>query len=584
MDIFSVITLLGGLTFFLYGMNVLSSGLEKLAGGKLESVLKRMTSNRWKALALGAVITVAIQSSSAMTVMLVGLVGSHIMTLGQSIGVIMGSNIGTTLTAWILSLTGIESDSFWLKMMKPEYFSAVFAFVGIVMVMMSKKKRRRDIGEIFVGFAVLMYGMKLMSGSVAPLADSPNFASILTAFNNPILGVLVGTVFTGIIQSSAASVGVLQALSLTGGVSFGMAIPIIFGQNIGTCVTSLISAIGASRNAKRVACVHVTFNVIGTVIFLILFYAADAIFNFAFKDMPIDALGIAMVHSIFNVGTTVMLVPFCGMLEKIAMMIVRDKGEEDEGLSNVIVDSRLLGTPSVAVAESTVAAARMCAVAVKAASSSLSLFEKYDEETAAVILQREDELDHFEDGLGSFLLKLSGHDVSDSDNRRISRILHTIGDFERLGDHAVNILHGAQEMRDKEINFSADAVSGLKVLFDALRDILDLTNRAYETNDLAAAARVEPLEQVIDGLTAAIKVGHIERLRRGECTIELGFVLNDLLNNCERISDHCSNIAVSIIEVEHGSYDPHGYLASVKSRPNVDFTSTYEEYSAKYAL
>lgn len=579
MDIFDLIQLVGGLTFFLYGMHVLSAGLEKLAGGKLESILKRMTSNRWKSLLLGAVITVAIQSSSAMTVMLVGLVGSKIMTLGQSIGAIMGSNIGTTLTAWILSLTGIESESVWMGLMKPENFSPIIAFVGIILIMMSNQKRRRDIGEIFVGFAVLMYGMKMMSGAVAPLADSPAFTTVLTAFENPLLGVLVGAGFTGIIQSSAASIGVLQALSQTGGVSYGIAIPIILGQNIGTCVTSIISAIGAARDARRVAAVHVLFNVIGTVICLTVFYLADMFFDFAFKDMPIGAVGIAAVHSIFNIVTTAILLPFSGVLERLANLIIRGGS-----VSEAVIDERLLGTPSVAVAESNAASVRMCELAVSTAADSLDLFEKYDDEVAQRILKSEDMLDHYEDGLGSFLIKLSSHNTSMTDSRSVSRVLHNIGDFERLGDHAVNILRGAQEMRDKGLHFSGEAASEVKVLFDALREILKLTYNAYANNDLKIAEQVEPLEQVVDGLTASIKNNHIERLRKGECTVELGFILSDLLNNCERIGDHCSNIAVAIIELEHGTFDSHEYLAALKERSDAAFNREYDAFAKKYSL
>ena len=581
MDIFNVITLIGGLTFFLYGMHVLSTGLEKMAGGKLEKALKKMTSNPFKSLALGAGITIAIQSSSAMTVMLVGLVNSGIMELAQTVGVIMGSNIGTTLTAWIFSLSGVESDNVAIKMLKPENFSPIIAFIGIIFIMMSKNKKKKDIGAIFVGFSILMYGMQLMTNSVSPLKDVPQFSSVLTAFKNPLLGVLVGTVVTGIIQSSAASVGILQALALTGNISFGIAIPIIMGQNIGTCVTSLLSSIGVNKNAKRVAVVHITFNLIGTATSLILFYGADMIFNFSFFDRPINALGIAAVHSVFNVFTTLLLLPFSKMLVKIANKVIKDTTTADE---YSFIDERLLNTPSVAVSECNSRTKKMCRLANDTIQSAMQLFEKYDADTISHVMKNEDELDIFEDKLGTYLVKLASKDISDADSRQISKMLHTIGDFERLGDHAVNLVRVADEMNTKSITFSEVAQQEIGILKLAIIEILDLTTEAFTNNDLNIAKKVEPLEQVIDNLIAEIKIKHIERLQVGSCTIEMGFILSDLLTNFERVSDHCSNIAVALIEVNHNSFETHEYLNNLKDMSDDAFKAEYKAFSEKYIL
>ena len=448
MDLFSLITLIGGLAFFLYGMHVMSSGLEKLAGGKLEKTLRKMTSNPFKSLLLGAGITIAIQSSSAMTVMLVGLVNSGIMQLGQTVGVIMGSNIGTTLTAWILSLSGIQSDVFWLRLLKPENFSPIFAMVGVTLIMASKSTRRKDVGSILVGFSVLMFGMNLMSSAVSPLADVPEFANLLIVFKNPLVGVLVGTVFTGIIQSSAASVGILQALSLTGGISYGMAIPIIMGQNIGTCVTALLSSIGVNKNAKRVAVVHISFNIIGTILCLSVFYGVNALFPLPFIDNPIDGVGIAAVHSIFNIVTTAVLLPFPKQLEKLANMVVREGHKDDRP---TFLDELLLRTPSIAVNESRSMTVRMANLARTSVLQAVSLFDTFDHKAADQILENESTLDWFEDQLGTYLLKLSGKELSDADSRQVSKIFLTIGDFERLGDLAVNLAKTARELFDKRL-------------------------------------------------------------------------------------------------------------------------------------
>ena len=583
MDIFSVITLCGGLAFFLFGMSTMSSSLEKLAGGRLEQLLKKMTDNRFKSLLLGAGITIAIQSSSAVTVMLVGLVNSGIMELGQTVGVIMGSNVGTTLTAWILSLSGIESDAIWLRLLKPEVFSPVVALAGVVMTMASKKNRVRSAGSIMVGFAVLMSGMELMKNAVSPLADMPEFSSILTAFTNPFLGVVVGAVFTGVIQSSAASVGILQALSLTGGITYGMALPIIMGQNIGTCVTALLSSIGVNRNARRVSVIHISFNLIGTAVCLAAFYGTDLIFHYAFMDFPIGPAGVAMVHSIFNLATTVLLLPFTRQLEKLAYLVVReDESEKKEKFA--FVDERLLATPSVAIAECANKTVDMARLAEKTILRSLTLLEKYDEKTAAEVIENEDRLDLYEDQLGTLLVHLSSKALSDEDSRNISKQLHTIGDFERIGDHAVNLLKTAQEIDQKSIKFSGSASGELGVLMGALKEILSLTTRAYAEGDLRLAARVEPLEQVIDGLVSDIKSNHIVRLQKGDCTIEMGFILADLLTNCERVSDHCSNIAVAQIETALNAYQAHEYLNTLKAGADAAFRTAFDGYRTQFTV
>ena len=584
MDLFSLITLAGGLAFFLYGMHVMSTGLEKMAGGKLESSLKKMTANPWKSLLLGAGITIAIQSSSAMTVMLVGLVNSGIMELGQTIGVIMGSNIGTTLTAWLLALIGIESDNFWLNLLKPENFSLIFAFVGIIFIMMSKDTRKQDIGTIFLGFAVLMFGMRLMSDAVSPLADMPQFSHLLVAFRNPLLGVLVGAVFTGIIQSSAASVGILQALALTGSITYGMAIPIIMGQNIGTCATALISSIGVSKNAKKVAIVHISFNLIGTVVCLTVFYCVNALMPLAFIDQPIGTLGIAMVHSIFNIVTTILLLPFTKQLEKIANLVLRDQETASSGtLSDTFLDERLLATPSVAISECNNLSVTMATVARDTLLQSIRATSLYEDSLGTQILKNEDTLDLYEDRLSTYLVRLSSKALSADDTKKISKMLHAIGDFERLGDHAVNILRAAKELHDKGLHFSDEATRELAVLTGAIGEILTITTDAYQKNDTNLSTRVEPLEQVIDQLIAEIKNRHIERLQRGACTIEMGFILSDLLSNYERVSDHCSNIAVAIIEVNRNSFDTHQYLNAVKYGDKA-FNQVFDQYAGKYTL
>ncbi len=579
MDFFSIITLLGGLAFFLYGMNMLSSGLERMAGGKLEGGLKKLTSNRFMGLLLGVGITAAIQSSSAVTVMLVGLVNSGIMTIGRSISVIMGSNIGTTMTAWILTLVGVESDNFWMKLLKPENFSLAFAFVGILLIMAGKSDKKKNVGGILIGFAILMYGMKLMSGAVKPLANDPTFTSLFTAFQNPLLGVLVGLVVTAVIQSSSASVGILQALALTGSISYGAAIPIIMGQNIGTCVTAMISSMGVTKNAKKVAVIHIAFNLIGTAAGLLLYLVGNAIFSFAFVDTPIDAVGIALIHTVFNVFTVALLLPFSKQLERLANRVLPDTAEEDVPL----LDARLMATPSVAIAECDALAVKMCATAKDSLVMAMSVLDSYDEVKAKQIITWEKELDRYEDALGTYLVQLSSKRLSEKDSLLVSKILHTINDFERLGDHAVNLVEAAQELTEKGLSFSEKAKGELAILQEAIGEILRFTAKSYGENDGDAAHMVEPIEQCVDHLVTDIKARHIVRLQAGECSIPLGFVLSDVLNNFERISDHCSNVAVAVIELAHNSFDTHEYLRSMK-QDDEEYRRLRKEYGEKYRL
>lgn len=581
MNIFSIFTLLGGLAFFLYGMNVMSSGLEKMAGGNLERLLKASTSNPFKSLLLGAGITVAIQSSSAMTVMLVGLVNSGIMEMSQTVGVIMGSNVGTTLTAWILSLAGIESDNIFLMLLKPENFSPIIALIGVIIMMSGKTGRKKSAGSILIGFSVLMYGMELMKNSMSPLADDPNFASILTAFSNPVLGVIFGAVFTGVIQSSAASMGILQSLSMTGGITYGMALPIIMGQNIGTCVTALISSIGVNKNAKRVAIVHISFNVLGTVICLSLFYGLNAIFKFAFVDYAVTPVSIAFCHSVFNVLTTLILLPFSKFLVRLAELMVRDKSSE---VKYSVIDERLLRSPSFAVAECHSMAIRMCRLASQNLLDSVNLITYYNPDVASQLVENEKEIDKFEDNIGTMLVKLSSRELSDKDSNDISKMLHIIGDFERIGDHAKNIVDVAEEIHTKDLVFSRHAAEELETISAALSEIIELMVDAYCNDNIELASRIEPLEQVIDDLIAEAKNRHVRRLREGRCTIELGFVLSDILNNFERVSDHCSNIAVCMIQISDSSFDTHDYLNSVKNSGKPEFIEEYRSYSEKYSL
>lgn len=580
MDIFSFFTLFGGLALFLYGMGLMSQGLEKLAGGKLEAILKKMTSNPVKGLMLGVGITAVIQSSSAVTVMLVGLVNSGIMELSNTVGVIMGSNIGTTVTAWILSLVGIESENIWVKLLKPESFSPILAFVGVIFIMGGKTSKKKDVGTILLGFAILMYGMEFMSGAVSPLAYSDEFTSIVTAFNNPLLGVLTGIVVTAIIQSSSASVGILQALSLTGSISYGMAIPIIMGQNIGTCVTALISSIGVSRNAKRVAVIHISFNIIGTIVFMSLYFVGHYALDFAFIEDTVNPVGIAVIHSIFNICTTAMLLPFSKMLVKIAEGTIKTEPEKEIAF----LDERLLKTHSIALQECNHITNEMAVLAKDSIIGAMQLLEKYDPVEYDRIARIETDVDTYEDRLGTYLIKLSAAELSDADSMQISKLLHTIGDFERISDHAVNITAVAKEISEKRVELSPEGQVEIQVITKALTEVLNMAIEAFDKNDLDKAHRVEPLEQVIDGLVEKIKLNHISRLQAGVCSIQQGFILSDLLTNYERVSDHCSNVALAIIELSKSSYETHEYINRLKNIDDPEFRKLYDEYSKKYAI
>lgn len=583
MSVINIIMLFGGLAFFLYGMNVMSSGLEKMAGGKLESALSKMTDNLFKSMALGAGITIAIQSSSALTVMLVGLVNSGIMHFGKTIGVIMGSNIGTTLTAWITSLTGIDSDEIWMQLLKPANFSLVFAFVGIILIMMSKKQKQKDIGAILVGFAVLMAGMGLMSDAMAPLSEMEEFQQILVAFNNPILGVLVGAAFTGIIQSSAASVAILQSFALAGGLTYGMAIPIIMGQNIGTCVTALISSIGVSKNAKKVAVVHISFNIIGTVVCLAIFYLVNTFVQFAFINQNIDTFGIALVHTIFNVVTTLMLCPFCKHLENFANFLIKDD-KKDEKSPLGILDDRLFAMPAFAISKCTAITTEMAQLANDNINRAISLMKNYDKKVVDKINETEELIDSYEDKLGNYLIKLSNCNLTEDENWQVTKLLHTIGDFERIGDHAINLLDTAQELHDKKISFSDETTKEIEVITEALSEILYLTTEAFSEGDIKRAKLVEPLEEVIDELVLQARAKHTKRIQQGNSPMVLGFILTDLLTNYERVSDHCSNVAVVLIEIDSKQLGTHQYLDRLKSADNVAFADTYNEYLNRYKI
>ncbi len=573
-----VLELVGGLAFFLYGMNVMSGGLGKVAGGRLENSLQRVTSNPFTAMGLGAGITIAIQSSSAMTVMLVGLVNSGIMHFEQTINFIMGSNIGTTVTNWITSLSGLDANG-PIALLQPVNFSPIVAILGVAMIMMSKKTRRQDLGKILVGFSVLMYGMVLMGSSVAGLKNSEKFSEMLVAFESPTVAVIVSAAFTGIIQSSAATIGIVQTLATTGQITYTMAIPLVLGANIGTCMTALISSIGVTKDAKKVSVIHITIKIIGTVVCLSLFYGADALFDFGFLNQPIGLPGVALVHTIFNVVNTAILAPFHKQLIAIANFIVRPAKKQQEF---AFLDERLINTPSIAVNEANVMTGKMAVTARDTILTALQLVANYSEKDAQRVLAYEDDLDMYEDKLGTFLVKLSSHSMSDTDSRQVAKLLHTIGDFERLGDHAVNLLRSAQEIREKKIVFSDPALRELTELTEALREILTLTISSFTENDLTLAQRVEPLEQVIDAMISVAKSSHIDRLQAGTCTIQTGFVWSDLLTNYERVSDHCSNIAVAMIETSAGSFGTHQYLNTVKATGSHDFTAVYQEYAKKY--
>ena len=582
MSIFNVFSLFGGLALFLFGMDVMGKGLEKLAGGKLQIILEKLSSRPLRGFLLGLLVTAVIQSSSATTVMVVGFVNSGVMQLRQAISVIMGANVGTTVTAWILSLSGIEGDSWWVQILKPSNFSPVLALIGIILYMFCKSDRKKDTGSILLGFAILMTGMDAMSAAVAPLSEVPVFTRLFTAFENPILGLLAGAVLTGIIQSSSASVGILQALSDTGAVSYGSAIPIILGQNIGTCVTAMLSSVGTTKNARRAALVHLYFNIIGAVGFLSVFYLLRAIFQFQFVELPIDRMGIAVVHTTFNLLATALMLPFARWLEKLAYVTIPDE-PSGKPESFVLLDERLLSTPAVAVEQSRNLAVEMAALARTALLKAMALTEKWDDKLAAEVEQAEEQIDHYEDVLGTYLVHLSSRSMTLEDSREVSKLLNTITDLERIGDHAVNVLKAAKELHDKQLRFSEAARQEMQVLTGAVQEALDKALEAFRRDDVYLAGKVEPMEQVVDELTRELKARHILRLQNGVCTIELGFIFSDLLNNYERVADHCSNLAVAVIEMAQDSFDTHEYLAGIKAGDQ-KFAQRLEKYRRRYTM
>ena len=580
MDLFDVLTLLGGLSLFLFGMNLMGASLEKRAGSSLKILLGKLTSRKILGFLTGMGVTAVIQSSSATTVMVVGFVNSGLLTLRQAISVIMGANVGTTVTAWILSLTGLDGDNFFVMLLKPTSFTPILALIGVVLTMMAKSDKKKDVGMILLGFAVLMFGMDTMSGAVAGLEEVPEFRNILLMFSNPVLGVLAGAGLTAIIQSSSASVGILQALSATGQVTYGAAIPIIMGQNIGTCVTAMISSVGANKNAKRAAVVHLLFNIVGTAVWLAVFYGINAVVQFSFVSHSIDQLGIAVVHTAFNILCTALLFPFSGLLEKMACRLVPDTKAPEK---IQILDERFLATPSVAIDRCQEVAETMARISMDALKTSCQLIEHYDPKSAQAVRETEQEADQYEDMLGTYLVKLGRADLNAADSRETAKLLHIIGDFERISDHAVNLVESAEEIRNKGLSFSVHAKQELAVLTAAVGEVMDLALDAFLQNNPALAAEVEPLEQVVDTLEEQLRNRHILRLQKGECTIELGFVWSDLLTSLERVADHCSNIAGCVIEMSHDSLDVHEYLDNVKAG-GPGFLRAYEAYAQKYAL
>lgn len=589
MDIFDVLSMVGGLALFLYGMHIMGDALAKMSGGKLEKVLERLTSNKWSAVLLGAGVTAVIQSSGATTVMVVGFVNSGIMKLNQAVGIIMGANIGTTATSWLLSLSGIDGGSFFLQMLKPTSFTPILAVIGAILVVFCKSEKKHNIGTILLGFAILMYGMTAMSSAVEPLKDVPQFTQILTKFENPLLGVIAGFVLTTIMQSSSVSVGILQALCSTGAVSYALALPIIMGQNIGSCTTAMISSVGASKDAKRAAAVHFYFNVIGTVVFMLVFYISNAFVHYAFLPQAANEVGIATIHSIFNIAATIVLLPLSGFLEFLAVKTIKDDDEEEDELSKhdkvlQLLDPVFLERPGFAIMQCRKVASEMAELSMKSVGRAVGLLTAYDEEIAERIRKEEDTVDKYEDQLGTYLLRLSTKDLSKEDGHRLSLMLHSLGDIERISDLAVNILLAVEQMHKKELIFSKKAMDELAIYSKALKDILTMTVDAFEQNDRYKAALVQPLEELMDDMNKELKKRHVKRLRKGKCTIELGLSLSDISDTYERISDHCSNIATCVIQVEDDELDAHEHRKEVKEQDAKWYDEQYRAYEQKYAL
>jgi len=586
MDIFGVLNMACGLALFLYGMHIMGEGLTRMSGGKLETILEKLTNNKMKAVLLGAAVTAVIQSSSATTVMVVGFVNSGIMKLTQAAGVIMGANIGTTITSWILSLTGIEGSNIFIRLLKPSSFTPIMALIGVVFIMFTKSEKKHNAGAILVGFTILMNGMDMMSAAVKPLANVPEFTNILLMFTNPILGMIAGMVLTAVIQSSSASVGILQALCVTGAVQYSAALPIIMGQNIGTCVTALLSSVGASKNARRASLIHLYFNLLGTILFMAAFYAINAVIPFAFLNDAANGAGIAVIHTTFNVCATLVLLPLSGVLEKLACLTVRDEEKAPEESDELkLLDERFLAQPAFAVEQCRVVSGKMAKLTKESVDEACRLLvTEYDTERAERIADLETKIDHYEDKLGSYLVKLSHANLSKADSHTVSMLLHSISDFERISDHAASLMHAAKEMNDKGLHFSDMAAKELTVFSKATRDIVSRAVKSFKTGDLEMAASVEPLESAIDSINAKIKNRHIARLQRGECTIELGFILQDISTDFERISDHCSNIAVYQIEVPQDVLDAHEYLQSMRHIDGNAFDIARKNYKMLYAL
>ena len=584
MNIFNVFNLIGGLALFLYGMTTMGDGLSQMAGSKLENILEKLTKNKFMAVLLGAGVTAIIQSSSATTVMVVGFVNSGIMKLSQSVGVIMGANIGTTITSWILSLTGLKGDSIIVNMLKPSSFSPLLAAIGIVLLMIAKNgSKKKDVGIILVGFAILMFGMETMSGAVEGLANNPSFTKLMTAFSNPILGLMAGAVLTAIIQSSSASVGILQALSASGTVTYSGAFPIIMGQNIGTCITSIISSIGANKNAKRAAAIHLFFNLIGTAIFMVAFYTINSFVDFSFLKDKISPAGIAIIHSLFNIGATIILFPFSNLLVKLAKKVVKD-GKETEIEDEVSLDDRFLLRPAYAMELCREKSYEMAKLAEKSINIAIEILREYDEKKAKKVIEIEGKIDKYEDVLGSYLVKLSALNMSNADNQSMSIILHSIGDLERISDYALEIVKSSREMKSKKISFSQVAKEELEVLSNAVSEICEITIKSFCEGDTSKASRVEPLEEVIDSVIKKIKLNHINRLKNGESSIIKGFVLQDLLNDFKRISNHCSNIAVGMITIYENEYNTHDYYEKLSQEDKELFDMKYNDYKKKYVI
>lgn len=589
MDFFSILTMIGGLALFLYGMHVLGEGLSKASGGRMEQVLEKLTSGKWKAVLLGAGVTAVIQSSSATTVMVVGFVNSGIMKLSNAIGVIMGANIGTTITSWLLGLTGIESDNFFIQLLKPTSFSPVLAIIGVGFLLFSKKDKYKNAATIMIGFSVLMFGMETMSAAVKPLADVPEFRNFLLVFSNPVLGMIAGLILTAIIQSSSASVGILQALCATGSLSYATALPIIMGQNIGTCVTALLSSIGTSKNARRAAIVHLYFNLIGTVVFMIVFYSLNALIGFSFMNVSAEPFGIAVIHTIFNVFATCLLLPFSQLLEKLAYLTIKEDVSEhiavryiDEDIK--VLDSRFMNNPALAMEQCRRVIFHMADTVKQSYDQAVGLLEGYNEEVVAGVVQMEKDVDRYEDVLGTYLLKLTGRELSERDSQALTLYLQSIGDFERISDHAVSIALSYDKMEQKEMHFSSKAQEELRIFTKAIHRIIDTSFRSFQENDISLVYEVEALQAVVDDLSVEVRKRHVKRLRKGKCTIELGFLLSDIVTGYERIAAHCVHLVVNMVQIQEDSLEMHGYNEEIREQDADKLHQLYDRFFAEYAL